>query len=67
MPRKLNDHIVKERTARLRALRVAAVASRELDRELVERAGAPTRPQRPTRRGFTRSIRVEDLNAANDK
>jgi hypothetical protein len=67
MPRNRNEHIVRERTARLRALRVAAEASRELDRELVERAAAPVRPPRRTRRKLARSIRVEDLNAANDK
>jgi hypothetical protein len=65
MKHKSNERIVAERTARLRALRIAAQASRELDRTFVERARAPARP--PMRTKFTQSIRVEDLNASNDK
>jgi hypothetical protein len=67
MPRDRRHRLVDERTARLRALRLAAEASRQLDKELLERSGAPKRPNRRATRKSRQAIRVDDLNAANDK
>jgi len=59
------DRIVKERTARLRALRLAGEASRKLDREVAKKAASrrAKEPSNPT----AKSIPVDELNAANDK
>jgi hypothetical protein len=60
------DRIVKERTARLRALRLAGEASRKLDREVAKKA-ASRRGKEPSNRETAKSIPVDELNAANDK
>jgi DNA primase large subunit len=61
------DRIIEERTARLRALRLAAEASRKLDREVAKKAAASRRAKETSNRETAKSIPVDDLNAANDK
>jgi len=66
MRQKKSERIVEERTARLRALRLAREASWKLDREVSKKAASP-RAKEHSNRETAASIPVNELNAANDK